>query len=133
MASFKCFIIIFNFCLYENITYPAKTIISIGNNIIPFNLKNDGRVRKTVATNNKLFSFSLFISNIENLSYLIGLVYNYAIMRKHFTEYKMRLYIDFHSVFGSPEAFNLFISDQLIPVWKASSKVTSIILASLIS
>lgn len=61
-----------------------------------------------VPQTNKLFSFSLFISNIENLSYLIGLVYNYAIMRKHFTEYKMRLYIDFHSVFGSPEAFNLF-------------------------
>jgi len=56
----------------------------------------------------KLFSFSLFISNIENLSYLIGLVYNYAIMRKHFSEYKMRIYIDFHSVFGSPESFNLF-------------------------
>ena len=56
----------------------------------------------------KLFSFSLFISNIENLSYLIGLVYNYAIMRKHFSDYKMRLYIDFHSVFGSPESFNLF-------------------------
>jgi len=56
----------------------------------------------------KLFSFTLFISNIENLSYLIGLVYNYVIMRKHFIEYKMRLYIDFHSVFGSPESFNLF-------------------------
>lgn len=61
-----------------------------------------------VPQTNKLFSFSLFISNIENLSYLIGLVYNYAIIRKHFMEYKMRLYIDFHSVFGSPEAFNLF-------------------------
>lgn len=61
-----------------------------------------------VPQTDKLFSFSLFISNIENLSYLIGLVYNYAIMRKHFAEYKMRLYIDFHSVFGSPEAFNLF-------------------------
>ena len=61
-----------------------------------------------VPQTDKLFSFSLFISNVENLSYLIGLVYNYAIMRKHFAEYKMRLYIDFHSVFGSPEAFNLF-------------------------
>lgn len=61
-----------------------------------------------VPKTDKLFSFTLFISNIENLSYLIGLVYNYAIMRKHFSEYKMRLYIDFHSVFGSPEAFNLF-------------------------
>lgn len=61
-----------------------------------------------VPQTNKLFSFSLFISNIENLSYLIGLVYNYAIMRKYFIEYKMRLYIDFNSVFGSPEAFNLF-------------------------
>lgn len=56
----------------------------------------------------KLFSFALFINNIENLSYLIGLIYNYAIMRKHFTEYKMRLYIDFHSVLGSAETFNLF-------------------------
>lgn len=61
-----------------------------------------------VPQTNKLFSFSLFISNVENLSYLIGLVYNYAIMIKHFTEYKMRLYIDFHTVFGSPETFNLF-------------------------
>lgn len=61
-----------------------------------------------VPQTDKLFSFSLFISNIENLSYLIGLVYNYAIMRKHFSEYKMRLYIDFHSVFGSAESFNLF-------------------------
>ena len=56
----------------------------------------------------KLFSFSLFVNNYENLTYLIGLVYNYAIMRKHFTEYKMRLYIDFHSVFGSAETFNIF-------------------------
>ena len=56
----------------------------------------------------KLFSFSLFISNCENLTYLIGLVYNYAIMRKHFDGYVMRLYIDFHSVFGSHETFNLF-------------------------
>ena len=56
----------------------------------------------------KLFSFSLFISNYENLSYLIGLVYNYAIIKKHFSEYKLRLYIDFHSVFGSPETFNIF-------------------------
>jgi hypothetical protein len=56
----------------------------------------------------KLFSFALFINNFENLTYLIGLVYNYAIMRKHFTEYKMRLYIDFHSIFGSPETFNVF-------------------------
>ena len=56
----------------------------------------------------KLFSFALFVNNIENLTYLVGLVYNYAIMRKHFTEYKMRLYIDFHSVFGSAETFNLF-------------------------
>jgi hypothetical protein len=56
----------------------------------------------------KLFSFSLFISNCENLTYLIGLVYNYAVMRKHFDGYVMRLYIDFHSVFGSAETFNLF-------------------------
>lgn len=56
----------------------------------------------------KLFSFSLFIANPDNLTYLIGLVYNYAIMRKHFSDYKMRLYIDFHSVFGSCEAFNIF-------------------------
>jgi hypothetical protein len=56
----------------------------------------------------KLFSFALFINNFENLTYLIGLVYNYAIIRKHFTEYKMRLYIDFHSVLGSPETFNVF-------------------------
>ena len=56
----------------------------------------------------KLFSFSLFIGNPDNLTYLIGLVYNYAIMIKHFPKYKMRLYIDFHSVFGSPETFNIF-------------------------
>jgi hypothetical protein len=56
----------------------------------------------------KLFSFALFINNFENLTYLIGLVYNYAIIRKHFPEYKMRLYIDFHSVLGSPETFNVF-------------------------
>jgi len=56
----------------------------------------------------KLFSFSLFITNVNNLSYLIGFVYNYAIMRKHFKDYKMRLYVDFHSVFGSAESFNLF-------------------------
>ena len=56
----------------------------------------------------KLFSFTLFINNFENLTYLIGLVYNYAIMRKHFSEYKMRLYVDFHSVLGSPETFNVF-------------------------
>ena len=56
----------------------------------------------------KLFSFSLFITNHENLTYLIGLVYNYAIIKKHFREYKMRLYIDFHSVFGSAETFNVF-------------------------
>ena len=56
----------------------------------------------------KLFSFALFINNFENLTYLIGLVYNYAIMRKHFSEYKMRLYVDFHSVLGSPETFNVF-------------------------
>jgi hypothetical protein len=61
-----------------------------------------------VPKTDKLFSFSLFITNIENLSYLIGLVYNYAIIRKHFPDYKMRIYIDFHSVFGSPESFNLF-------------------------
>ena len=56
----------------------------------------------------KLFSFALFINNCENLTYLIGLVYNFAIMKKHFSEYKMRLYIDFHSVFGSAETFNVF-------------------------
>ena len=56
----------------------------------------------------KLFSFSLFISDPNNLTYLIGLVYNYSIIRKHFSNYKMRIYIDFHSVFGSPETFNIF-------------------------
>ena len=56
----------------------------------------------------KLFSFSLFISDCDNLTYLIGLVYNYAIIIKHFNNYKMRIYIDFHSVFGSAETFNLF-------------------------
>jgi hypothetical protein len=61
-----------------------------------------------VPNTEKLFSFTLFIGNIENLTYFIGLVYNYAIMRKHFQDYKMRLYIDFHSVFGSPETYNLF-------------------------
>lgn len=60
-----------------------------------------------VPQTDKLFSFSLFISNLDNLTYLIGLIYNYAIMRKHFPEYKMRIYIDFHSVFGSAETFNL--------------------------
>lgn len=73
----------------------------------------------------KLFSFTLFISNIENLSYLIGLVYNYAIMKKHFSEYKMRLYIDFHSIFGSPETFNLFnmfidILDDIDPTFNTN-------------
>jgi hypothetical protein len=61
-----------------------------------------------VPETDKLISFTLFIGNIENLTYFIGLVYNYAIMRKHFKDYKMRLYIDFHSVFGSPETYNLF-------------------------
>ena len=61
-----------------------------------------------VPPTDKLFSFSLFVGNLDNLTYLIGLVYNYAIMRKHFREYKMRIYIDFHSIFGSPETFNLF-------------------------
>jgi len=61
-----------------------------------------------VPETDKLFSFTLFIGNIENLTYFIGLVYNYAIMRKHFQDYKMRLYIDFHSVFGSAETYNLF-------------------------
>lgn len=61
-----------------------------------------------VPETDKLFSFALFVNNWENLTYLIGLVYNYAIMRKHFSEYKMRLYIDFHSVLGSPETFNIF-------------------------
>jgi hypothetical protein len=61
-----------------------------------------------VPETDKLFSFTLFIGNVENLTYFIGLVYNYAIMRKHFQDYKMRLYIDFHSVFGSAETYNLF-------------------------
>jgi hypothetical protein len=61
-----------------------------------------------VPETDKLFSFSLFISNYENLSYLIGLVYNYSIIKKHYPDYKLRLYIDFHSVFGSPETFNVF-------------------------
>ena len=61
-----------------------------------------------IKNTNKLFSFSLFILNHENLSYLIGLVYNYAIIQKHFKEYTMRIYIDFNSVFGSPETFNVF-------------------------
>lgn len=61
-----------------------------------------------VPETDKIFSFSLFISNPDNLTYLIGLVYNYAIIRKHFSDYKMRLYIDFHSVLGSAETFNLF-------------------------
>jgi hypothetical protein len=61
-----------------------------------------------VPVTDKLFSFSLFVNNVTNLSYLIGLVYNYAIMRKHFIDYKLRLYVDFHSVFGSAETFNLF-------------------------
>jgi hypothetical protein len=56
----------------------------------------------------RLFSFALFMTNVENLSYLIGLVYNFAIIKKHFKEYKMRLYVDFHSIFGSPETFNIF-------------------------
>lgn len=56
----------------------------------------------------KLFAFSLFITNVNNLSYLIGMVYNYVIMKKHFPGYTMRLYVDFHSVFGSAESFCLF-------------------------
>jgi hypothetical protein len=61
-----------------------------------------------VPETDKLFSFSLFISNPDNLTYMIGLVYNYVIMKKHFSQYKMRIYIDYHSVFGSAETFNLF-------------------------
>jgi hypothetical protein len=61
-----------------------------------------------VKCTDKLFSFSLFITNTQNLSYLIGLVYNYVIIKKHFKDYKMRVYIDFHSVFGSVESFNIF-------------------------
>ncbi len=61
-----------------------------------------------VPETDKLFSFSLFISSVENLTYLIGLVYNYFIIRKHFNGYKMRIYVDFHSVFGSAETYNLF-------------------------
>lgn len=81
-----------------------------------------------VPETDKLFSFALFINNIENLSYLIGLVYNYAIMRKHFTEYKMRLYVDFHSVFGSPETFNLFtmflnILDDIDPEYNTNLQI----------
>ena len=37
-----------------------------------------------VPETDKLFSFTLFIGNVENLTYFIGLVYYYAIMRKHF-------------------------------------------------
>ena len=61
-----------------------------------------------VPETDKLFSFTLFVTNYENLSYFIGLVYNYFIIRKYFKEYKMRVYIDFHSVFGSCESFNIF-------------------------
>ena len=61
-----------------------------------------------VPNTDKLFSFSLFITNTQNLSYLIGMVYNYVIIKKHFSDYKMRVYIDFHSVFGSIESFNIF-------------------------
>lgn len=60
-----------------------------------------------VPKTDKLFSFSLFINNTLNLSYLIGLVYNYVVIKKHFADYKMRLYLDFHSVFGSAETYNL--------------------------
>lgn len=56
----------------------------------------------------QVFSFALFMTNYENLSYLIGLVYNYFIIRKYFQGYKMRVYVDFHSVFGSCESFNIF-------------------------
>jgi hypothetical protein len=81
-----------------------------------------------VPETDKLFSFALFINNIENLSYLIGLVYNYAIMKKHFTEYKMRLYVDFHSVLGSPETFNLFtmflnILDDIDPEYNTNLQI----------
>ena len=81
----------YNFYKFEMDTYELK------------NMEDYYDVPKT----DKLFSFSLFINNILNLSYLIGLVYNYAIMRKHFAEYKMRIYVDFHSVFGSAETYNL--------------------------
>lgn len=56
----------------------------------------------------QLFSYTLFITNYENLSYFIGIVYNFAIIKKHFKNYKMRVYIDFNSVFGSPETFDVF-------------------------
>jgi hypothetical protein len=75
-----------------------------GNSYLFKNMKDYYDVPKT----EKLFSFSLFINDTNNLSYLIGLVYNYCIILKHFKGYKMRVYIDFHSVFGSPETFNVF-------------------------
>lgn len=76
----------------------------------------------------KLFSFSLFITNINNLSYLIGLVYNYAIIKKHFSDYKMRLYVDFHSVLGSAESFNIFkmfieIIKSIDPVYEETLQI----------
>ena len=74
------------------------------NSYLLYNMKDYYDVPDT----DKLFSFSLFIYNVENLTYFIGLVYNFAIIKKHFPEYKMRIYIDFHSVFGSPETFNVF-------------------------
>jgi len=58
----------------------------------------------------KIFSFSFFITNLQNLSYLIGMVYNYAILKKHFEGYKMRIYVDFHSVLGSVDSYCLFMS-----------------------
>jgi hypothetical protein len=61
-----------------------------------------------VPNTDKLFSFSLFITNYENLSYFIGIAYNFAIIKKHFKDYKMRIYVDFNSVFGSPETFEVF-------------------------
>ena len=56
----------------------------------------------------KIFSFSLFIIEPKNLTYFIGFVYNYAIMKKHFKEYTMRIYLDYHSIFGSNETYDIF-------------------------
>lgn len=82
----------YNFFNFDSLNYKFK------------NMEDYYDVPKT----DKLFSFVLFINDSNNLTYLIGLVYNYCIIRKHFSNYKMRVYIDFHSVFGSPETFNVF-------------------------
>ena len=95
------------------INMNREVIIKNLNNLYTFYRFENNMLKKMEdyydITADKIFSFSLFMTNVNNLSYLIGLIYNYAIMIKHFSDYKMRIYVDFHSIFGSPESFNVFL------------------------